>query len=126
MLYIAPMRFLLIFLVAGPIFASVNYDFDLVCAFESATRYQEIVRFEQKARDKFRHCTISCAVGIDCGASSSVALGVSKEIFDIFGPGNVELMDLAADLKGLRIARRESVKGLDSCFDACNEFYPPN
>jgi hypothetical protein len=103
---------------------STNKDFDLVCAYRAAQYYKDIVKFKNFARDKYRHCTVSCAIGIDCGVTSSAIVGMAKEIYDVFGPGNAEWADLMANLMGLRISRRVSVGNVKQCSKACQEFYP--
>ncbi|EQC48122.1 hypothetical protein [Bacteriovorax sp. DB6_IX] len=97
---------------------------DIFCAVEAAHHYKKIVVVKNFAKDKYKHCTISCIVGIECGVASSALIGVAKEIYDVFGPGNAELEDLLANVLGLRISRRASVTDLSSCSQACQHFYP--
>ncbi len=97
---------------------------NLFCAYETATYYKGVVKTKRFARDKYKHCTISCIVGIECGLTSTAILGMAKEIYDVFGPGNAEIEDLLANFLGLRISRRASVQNLDSCSNACQYYYP--
>ena len=97
---------------------------DLFCAYKSALKYRDIVRFRSFARDKYRHCTVSCIVGIECGITSTALIGIAKEIYDVFGPGSAEWEDLLANIMGLRISRRTSVNDLKSCSSACKTYYP--
>lgn len=97
---------------------------ELFCAYETATYYKKIVKVKNFARDKYKHCTISCIVGIECGLTSTAILGMAKEIYDVFGPGSAELEDLLANFLGLRISRRNSVNDLNSCSTACQQYYP--
>lgn len=99
---------------------------DLFCAYTEAMRIKDDVQksVQPFARDKYVHCTISCTVGVKCGITSSAILGVAKEIYDLFGPGNAELEDLLADVLGLRISRRASVYNLETCSSACKYYYP--
>jgi len=97
---------------------------ELLCAYEQATYYKQIVKVRNFARDKYKHCTISCIVGLECGLTSTAILGMAKEIYDVFGPGHAELEDLLANFLGLRISRRGSVSDLDSCSSACQQYYP--
>lgn len=111
-------------LISTQLFAQTNTNVDLVCAYNAGMKYKDIVKFEQKAHDKFRHCTISCVIGLECGITSSAIIGIAKEIADVFGTGTPEWEDLLADVLGIRISRRASVSTLSDCAQACDDFYP--
>lgn len=104
--------------------AESSYELNLLCAYDTGMYYQEIVKFKNKARDKFRHCAISCIIGIECGIPSSAVIGVAKEVYDIFGDGQADWGDLMANILGIRISRRAGVSDLESCRGACEQFYP--
>ncbi len=116
-------KYILALFISMTAFSAPNYHADLFCAYDAAMKYKEIVKFEFQARDKFRHCTISCIVGIECGVTASAIMGMAKEIADVFGPGNAEWGDLVADIMGLRISKRQSVYNLDTCSQSCEYYY---
>lgn len=105
-------------------FANFNADVDLLCAYDAGMKYKDIVKFKARAHDKFRHCTISCVIGLECGVTSSAIIGIAKEIADVFGTGTPEWEDILADILGIRISKRASVNNLDDCAQACDDYYP--
>ena len=76
------------------------------------------------ARDKFKHCGISCVMANECGPLSSLALGVSKELYDIFGPGEAELTDLIANMMGIKFYSLGLGRDHNTCKLACLSVYP--
>ncbi|EQC45367.1 hypothetical protein [Bacteriovorax sp. Seq25_V] len=96
---------------------------NIFCAYESAMKYKDLVEFPELARDKYKHCTISCIVGVECGVTSSAILGMAKEIADIFGAGTPEWEDLLADIVGLRISSRADVYDFVTCSNVCEIYY---
>lgn len=96
-----------------------------ICAYWFAKKYQNEVKREG-SNDKFRHCAISCVLTRSCGPQEAMDLGILKEIADLFGPGNAELEDLTADMVGITIGMRRSVRTRPQCYDACAAYYPRN
>lgn len=111
-------------LISTYTFAQTNPKIDLVCAYNAGMKYKEIVKFAHKAHDKFRHCTISCVIGLECGITSSAIIGIVKETADVFGAGTPEWEDLLADILGIRISKRASVTTLQDCAHVCENYYP--
>ena len=106
--------------VANSLFASdLNSNKrGLICAYTYAQEVKDELGFKI-TRDKYLHCSVSCAVGLECGIKSSAILGVAKEVYDVFGPGQAEIKDLYANLQGLGLSLRNDVDDLDSCKNAC-------
>jgi hypothetical protein len=96
---------------------------DLFCAFKEAQRVKDELGVEF-SKDKYLHCTVSCAVGNVCGVGPSAMLGIAKEIYDVFGPGHAELKDLVANFRGLRLSKKDQINDLKSCAIACQNIYP--
>lgn len=111
-------------LISSGIFAShsINLDKNLICAYQYAQEIKDELALVQ-TRDKFLHCSVSCAVGLRCGLKSSAILGLAKEVYDVFGPGHAEFGDLYANLRGLSLSRSQSVNDLSSCKEACSKLY---
>ncbi|MDH4467055.1 MAG: hypothetical protein QE271_03285 [Bacteriovoracaceae bacterium] len=83
---------------------------------------------EHSPRDKNRHCAISCMLTLRCNSVDVFQAGVLKEIYDIFGPGDFELNDLAADTQGILFGNKiffSKAGGDDECFNLCDQVYPP-
>jgi hypothetical protein len=73
--------------------------------------------------DKFKHCGVSCLLTLRCPSTDVFELGVLKEIIDIAGPGNAELADLEADLKGIKIAHKKKMTD-SKCLIECHLSFP--
>ncbi|MFG1493067.1 hypothetical protein [Halobacteriovorax sp. ZH4_bin.1] len=95
----------------------------LLCAVESATYYKRVLESQNLEVDKYRHCTVSCIVGIECGISSSAIIGVAKEIYDLFGGGHAEWRDLLANINGLRLSHRTDIQNFEDCSASCKSIY---
>ena len=115
---------LLLIICISSLSASAQSQENLFCAYKAAIKYKDIVKFTNFARDKYRHCTISCIVGIECGVTSMAIVGVAKEIYDVFGPGNAEWKDLLANINGLRFSQRDNINDLSACSNKCKSYYP--
>ncbi|MFT6632856.1 MAG: hypothetical protein ACJAS4_002824 [Bacteriovoracaceae bacterium] len=97
---------------------------DLICAYEEAVRVKGELGVELITKDKYLHCTVSCAVGVVCGSTPSAILGIAKEVYDVFGPGHAEIKDLFANIRGLKLSQKVDINDLNSCSLACETFYP--
>jgi len=78
------------------------------------------------ANDKFKHCTLSCRITLDCGWFGAWLVGNLKEFADVFGPGEADLKDLAADMVGIKIGRKRLTKTRGDCDVGCDRVYPRN
>lgn len=76
------------------------------------------------AWDKFKHCTLSCQIGLFCPPTDTFLLGLGKEIWDIFGPGNAEWADLNADAIGTMLSLKPGIRTRQHCIDACAKRFP--
>ncbi len=76
------------------------------------------------ADDKLKHCALSCMLSIHCPTPEVAVVGITKEIVDIFGPGNAEYADLQADYKGIEIYITNKVQKYDDCVRLCEVSYP--
>jgi hypothetical protein len=50
--------------------------------------------------DVRKHCLAAGTIAMRCGGTSSFMAGYGKELADVFGPGNAERRDLAANKAG--------------------------
>lgn len=97
---------------------------DLICAYDEAVRVKAELGVDILERDKYLHCTVSCAVGVVCGSTPSAILGIAKEVYDVFGPGHAEIKDLFANIRGLKLSQEGEIYDLNSCSFACEKIYP--
>ena len=74
--------------------------------------------------DKFKHCSVSCYLSLRCPRREVLAVGVMKEFYDAMGYGNAEIADLIADLKGIRIVKKNQAKHDSDCVQLCDQMYP--
>ena len=71
--------------------------------------------------DKHKHCTYSCFIAYKCGAIQSFHAGLLKEVIDIFTPGDADLKDLQANMKGIKISNE--VEFQEDCGDICADHF---
>jgi hypothetical protein len=72
--------------------------------------------------DKYKHCAVSCMLALRCGALDSANIGILKEIWDLFTPGNAEIDDLKADLIGIRFKTTKMATTDKECNNRCDEY----
>jgi hypothetical protein len=53
-----------------------------------------------------------------------LVVGVLKEFYDAMGYGNAEFADLIADLKGIRLVKKQQAKHDTDCVQLCDRMYP--
>lgn len=93
-----------------------------ICALYYAFDLEDEIRALGK-NDKFMHCALSCQLTLRCGEYEALNIGILKELWDLIGPGNAEVEDLQADIKGISLAtKREAVNDYE-CINKCNEIY---
>lgn len=71
--------------------------------------------FPPGASDKFKHCMVACDICRICGPTISGAAGILKEIQDVFGKGQEELADLAADFAGVKCGQASPTEPCTAC-----------
>ncbi|MAE58389.1 MAG: hypothetical protein CME69_05880 [Halobacteriovorax sp.] len=94
------------------------------CAFHEASKTAQFFSETLVPRDKFKHCSTSCVMSLNCGALDSFGLGVLKEIYDILGPGNSEVEDLIANLIGIKLNVLGIANSEKSCINLCSLTFP--
>ena len=57
-------------------------------------------------QDSQAHCLAAGLIARHCSVTEAWLASVAKEIVDLFGPGDAEWRDLAADARGIECARR--------------------
>ncbi len=77
-----------------------------------------------KPNDKNMHCAVSCILTHRCRASDVLALGVGKEIWDVFSPGDADLRDLQADIRGINLSTSGRARDNGDCHTQCDSYYP--
>lgn len=66
--------------------------------------------------DSRQHCLAAGTIAIRCGEFEAAMAGYGKELADVFGPGDAERRDLAANRAGRRCAAHYRIeKFLDAC-----------
>lgn len=98
----------------------------LACSLYFAKKYSPYFREQEKSgkSDKFMHCGLSCLVAKRCGVGGTFAVGVMKEVWDFFGPGNCEAEDLKADARGIALGIRNVFESDQVCERECSIIYP--
>ncbi|MES2527155.1 MAG: hypothetical protein V4598_08700 [Bdellovibrionota bacterium] len=93
---------------------------------EVLARTNRVLRKIHKAKpnDKNAHCAVSCILTHRCYASDVLALGVGKEIWDVFTPGDADILDLQADIRGIRLSTSGRARDKADCFKQCDAYYP--
>lgn len=76
--------------------------------------------------DKFRHCSLSCVMALQCGPFDAMEAGILKEIYDALGFGDPSMDDLRADLAGTQIGIARDVHTRVDCYRECDRIYPKN
>jgi len=97
------------------------YPFDLLQCIASVIRsYRE--HKGGRTDDKYRHCLVGCEIVGSCGLWNCLQLGIAKEIIDILGPGDSDIMDAIATHLGC--GAPDNVPG-DCCEDKCEKLFKP-
>jgi hypothetical protein len=76
-----------------------------------------------KSTDKFKHCALSCQLALRCSALDTMNLGILKEVWDLFTPGNAEWKDIEADATGIRFAITKQAVSDKECNNSCSNIY---
>ncbi len=74
--------------------------------------------------DKFMHCSVSCQLTFQCYGTHVLALGLGKEIWDVFTPGDADVRDLKADILGIDLNESGRARNNEECFTQCESYYP--
>jgi hypothetical protein len=117
------MKILILGLIFSALFSPVKADDEsFVCLMTNA---QPIYNYydSMEVNDKFKHCSASCELAIKCGSYSSMSVGVFKEIWDLFGPGNADINDIAADYYGIDLFKKRKAFDRKSCQLHCGQKY---
>lgn len=93
----------------------------LLCSFYYMDKYHDEVNKLPGSKDKLKHCTLSCMVAKRCPSFEVELVGILKELYDIFGPGNYELEDLEANRRGIRFSN--TAQNNAECFRFCKQVY---
>lgn len=95
---------------------------ELLCSLLNVKRVKAIAT-SHSTFDKNRHCSVSCMLTLKCGAAQALSMGVLKEIQDLFGPGQAEMADLAADALGVDLAFLRAARSDIQCLEQCDLYY---
>lgn len=95
---------------------------ELGCAYKWAKKVLPEVENEPFG-DKFKHCAVSCMIGLHCTQIQTLNIGVMKEIWDIFTPGDSDLADLRADIIGIKLSGQKDVEDHADCIWECDKHF---
>ena len=95
---------------------------ELICSLLNVKRVKAIA-ISHSRFDKNRHCSVSCMLTLKCGAVEAMSMGVLKEIQDLFGPGQADMADLAADAMGVDLAFQRTARTDINCLEQCDLYY---
>lgn len=76
------------------------------------------------ARDKFKHCSVSCMLTLRCGTLDAYSAGLLKELLDMMGMGNPETADIRANKAGISFAKNREATNDEECMELCGGLYP--
>lgn len=99
-------RLLILFLITTFSFQLHASEEKLFCASYYAFYYKKEI--EKLPNDKIMHCTMSCYLAVNCPREEALIIGYLKEFWDIFGPGDADWNDIAANKAGIRYAKKKS------------------
>ena len=103
--------------------SSAHASSEFICSIINGEKiYKELQR--QNISDKAKHCTLSCHLALRCPSMEVWNLGVLKEIYDLFGPGNAEWADLEADRDGIVLATSRRARTTAECYRECRAIHP--
>ncbi len=96
---------------------------------ERICKMSEVRAVEAEARklpitDKNMHCSTSCILTLKCYSTDVFAIGIAKEIMDLFTPGDYDINDIRANLKGIRFATSGTARDKRDCYERCLHYYP--
>ncbi|MBI2522075.1 MAG: hypothetical protein HYV97_16780 [Bdellovibrio sp.] len=82
----------------------------------------------QLPNDKTKHCALSCFLSWRCGPFDAWEIGILKEVFDLFGAGSAEWLDLEADSRGILLGQHSGLgrRADRQCITGCKKIYPAN
>lgn len=95
---------------------------NIVCSIFTAAKHRTFMK--TPANDKFKHCTMSCIITINCGAFEAMNTGILKEIIDVVTPGDSSIKDIEADMRGVRVAAEGKARTFKACESECNQIFP--
>ncbi len=93
------------------------------CALPTALEYKDEV-IKMPGTDKTKHCSISCIVALECSAFETYLFGLSKEIYDAFGGGTPDRMDIEANKAGIKLATTSVASLPQDCLRECLKLFP--
>lgn len=121
-------RLIVLLWILSPVVRAEPYAQN-VCIKSIIQQYEQEVRNTGRT-DKFMHCTLSCLITVECGATQSWAAGIAKELWDVIGPGDADWADLRADRSGIQLGRKIIMDpppfsdSREECFSVCGKLWP--
>ena len=115
----------ILFILLSLSFACTSFassDDKIFCSLLNIKRIKAIAT-THSTFDKNLHCTVSCMLTLKCGAGEALAMGVLKEIQDLFGPGTADVEDLKADKFGIGLATSQAARTDSQCLEQCDLYY---
>ena len=92
----------------------------LICSSYYLFKYKDLV--PKAEYDKVKHCSYSCILAKKCGKYESYTVGYIKELADLMGMGEPDWADIAANKKGIKLAKR--ISHINKCLPSCRKLYP--
>lgn len=94
----------------------------LFCAYRNAKVVVPVAE-RHSTNDKNRHCTVSCMLALRCNDTEVLIAGYLKEFQDVFGPGDADSHDIAANKYGISMVRNNRAENDRECLDQCDLRY---
>ncbi|MBS1959955.1 MAG: hypothetical protein JST80_10815 [Bdellovibrionales bacterium] len=98
------------------------HETNVVCSLFTAAKHRAFMK--APAFDKYKHCTVSCSITLNCGAFEAMNTGVLKEVWDLVSGGDASVHDIQADTQGVRAAVEGRARNFKECQAVCDQIYP--
>lgn len=100
-----------------------SYAADVICKMSTIKSVRDEVQ-SRKISDKNMHCSASCLLTFKCRPADVLAIGIAKELLDVVTPGDSDIEDLKADIKGIKLVTSGTARDKSDCFERCLVYYP--
>jgi hypothetical protein len=117
------MRIIAVFFFIFGLWSTAVEAKDIICKMSTIKAVKAEVS-RRPITDKNMHCSASCILTLKCFPDDVLAIGIAKEILDILTPGDCDINDIRADLKGIRLVTSGTARDSEDCYSRCLGYYP--
>ena len=117
------MQTLIVFFVISGLWSTAVEANDRICKMTTIRAIKSEVS-RRPITDKNMHCSASCILTLKCYPEDVLAIGIVKEILDLLTPGDSDINDIRANLKGIRLVTSGTARDPEDCYSRCLSYYP--